>query len=86
MSWEYRVLREELDNGEFGYFIAEVYYDNEDGSVIGWTDSDYNPTARWDNVSDLQGTVKRMLGAFDKPVICIVNGQAAEESSTQHRP
>lgn len=79
MSWNYRVLAEETNTGETAYRIAEVYYDDA-GKPDAWTLPDYNPTAEWDDVGDLKGTVELILGAFDKPVLFVADGNKLKEA------
>ena len=52
-------------NGKPSYGIVEVYHD-EIHEVTGW--SDFTDPNGWDNIDDLEGTLKLMLKAFDRPV------------------
>lgn len=75
MGWNYRIMKHthktpahmrekapELPEYEDYYAIHEVYYD-----PIGWTKEPVDVAA--DNVDDLKDSLKKMLEAFDKPVL-----------------
>lgn len=72
MTWNYRVLKVDFQNplipdSADSYFkVVEVYY-NDDGSINGWVEEIGTPLA--EEYEDLQGGLKLMLLAFDKPVL-----------------
>lgn len=64
MSWNYRILAEVVGD-HTDYYIAEAYYDSE-GRPRNWTDRDFNPTAGWDDLEDLRGTIRQVQEAMEK--------------------
>lgn len=74
MSWNYRVVAEDLGEHGTAYSIREVYYD-KDGKPKGSTGQGHNPTSMWGDLEDLKGTVKLLQGAFGKPVLTVVDGR-----------
>lgn len=45
MTWNYRVMKRVLSNGEVEFGIHEVYYD-DDGKACSWTDKSLVPTCQ----------------------------------------
>ena len=63
MSWNYRVMRKEISNGQFEYGIYEVYYD-ENGEIKNYTENSLTPVC--ETKSDLEYEIKMMTKAFEK--------------------
>lgn len=60
MSWTYRIIRDK----DGGHRIAEVYTDDE---LNLWTEE---PCYPWgDDLPELRSDMRRMMTAFDKPVL-----------------
>lgn len=78
MRWNYRVLKEEIDNlGEKleKYRIIQVYYDNN-GLITGWADCSGSILNVTDDINgqaydNLKGNVQRVVLAFDKPFMIL---------------
>lgn len=78
MLWNYRVVKEEIDNlgGKFEkYRIIQVYYDNN-GLITGWVDCSDSILTVTDNIDgqayeNLKGNVQRVVLAFDKPYLIL---------------
>lgn len=66
MYWNHRVLKRIEDNTE-SYIIVEVYYNDEDGLIIGWTANAIEPWGT--NVDEVRQTLHWMLDATEKPVL-----------------
>ena len=62
MSWEYRVM---VHDGE--HAIYEVYYDDEDGRVKGYTAVPKFPTG--ETLEELRSNCQLYLAALDKSVL-----------------
>ncbi|QRY51706.1 hypothetical protein [Mycolicibacterium septicum] len=77
MSWNYRVVVEDLGEHGTAYSIREVYYD-DDGKPRAWSGQDFNPVSMWEELDDLKGTVKLLQGALDKPVLTVVGEKLVE--------
>ncbi|MEW9674233.1 hypothetical protein [Ammoniphilus sp. 3BR4] len=77
MSWNYRVLKEPIDNINT-FRIIEVHYDDS-GKIEAWNDNTANILV-WTSLDDLKGTVEYLSGAFQKPVLIKTNkGELIEE-------
>lgn len=67
MSWNYRVMKREISEGEFEYGIYEVYY-NENGKVISYIKDSLTPTC--DSADALKYKLQnRMMKAFDEDTL-----------------
>jgi len=85
MSWNYRVSTKMFsykdtfpENEKFCemedqrlFSIIEVYYDKK-GKPESYAD-DINPTANWEDLNDLTGTLDLIKLAHDKPIIDLDN-------------
>ncbi len=70
MSWNYRVCKRTFKNTqsfEEQYEIHEVYYDDENGKMNGWTNDAISPSG--ESLKELKEELLRMLEALDKEVI-----------------
>ena len=69
MSWNYRVLKDDLDRSSERLSIHEVYYDEKDGKEVP-TFYTQNPVApKGDNFEELRTDVSQYIEALDKPVL-----------------
>lgn len=64
MSWNYRVVRFNFDNGDTQYELKEVFY-NRDGSLMGYTDA----TVSGESYDELIQVLDRMKKGATKVVI-----------------
>lgn len=80
MSWNFRILAEDA-YGTTVFRVAEVYYDAE-GKPRSWSQSDFNPLAEWDELSEIRGTIELIQGAREKPVLQVVGGKLVEMEMT----
>lgn len=69
MSWTYRVMRVQYDNGEYSFAIHEFYH--EDGK-IGWSERAINPYGQ--TLDELKKDYEMMAKAFEKPVLDFETG------------
>lgn len=78
MSTNYRVFhtqyavqyaREKTPHMEQWYTIRDVYYDDEDGSIIGCSAGDVLIGGQGDTLEGLRGDLQKMLRAFSHPVL-----------------
>lgn len=81
MSWNYRVIKEEVKYGKskntYDIFrIIEVYYD-KNGEIHGYSDSS-DGILIWNEYEDLKGTVEYVGQAFSRPVLTLKNGELIE--------
>lgn len=66
MYWNHRVLKR-VTSGVEEFIIVEVYYDDDDHHVLGWTENAMYP---WGiNVDEVRQTLHWMLDAVDKDVL-----------------
>lgn len=69
MYWNHRVMKNVPDPKHPDYeeySIREVFYNDEDGSIIGWTEGE----EVWgESVESMRQTLEWMMGALDKPVL-----------------
>lgn len=79
MYWNHRVLRR-TEHGVNELLIVEVYYDDEDNSVLGWTENAVAPWGdeEYDGIEGIRQTLTWMLEALDKPILD--EAQLLEES------
>src|SRR5690242_19575656 len=70
MYWNHRVMRRQ-ELGESNLYIVEVYYNNEDSSIIGWTEKEFVWSSEEydDGVEGLRQTLTWMLECLDKPIL-----------------
>lgn len=68
MSWNYRIGYQTIDEHNTVYGVVEAYYEN--GEVVGFTDF-IEPFG--EDEEGLKWSLERMLEAFAKPTIDIVN-------------
>jgi tetrahydromethanopterin S-methyltransferase subunit H len=66
MSWNHRVLKEKLNNGDDWYSVREVFYNN-DGSIFAYTEKPVDIAG--DSLEDLREYVQWILDCFDKDVL-----------------
>lgn len=66
MSWSYRLCRYTLD-GETLFGLREVYYES-DGRARGFTSASVDD---WASADEIKRTLRRMLGALQRPVLTI---------------
>lgn len=66
MSWNYRILAQEQENGEIYFQIHEVYY-NENGIPDGYTAN--GVTVGTDSVKGINWILNRMKEATKKPIL-----------------
>lgn len=66
MSWNYRVMRETYPNGEHGFSIHEVYYDDA-GGVKAWSKGAVEPHG--ETFGELTRDFANYQQAFGKPVL-----------------
>lgn len=66
MYWNHRVLKR-VENDEETYIIVEVYYDDEDHHVLGWTADSIDPWGL--NLDEVRQTLHWMLDATEKDVL-----------------
>ena len=72
--WNYRVLRDQYDDGTWKHIIISVHY-KKDGTIWGWSET--NPL-EWEDLHDLKGTVNDLLPlAFNRPIL-IRNGKNSD--------
>ena len=66
MSWNYRIVK----NGKKGYYIKEVYYNEDNGKIEAFSEitEPYGET-----IDDLKKDLEKMVKAFEKPVIELEN-------------
>lgn len=70
MYWNHRVIKRQVGIGtsyeQTEYVLSEVYYNDEDHSVLGWTEKEYP----WGlNVDEIRQTLHWMLDATERPVL-----------------
>ena len=65
MSWNYRVLQREDEDGYVSFAIHEIYY--QDGVIVSWTKDAMLLTA--DNYDTLKYMKDIYMLAFDSPVL-----------------
>lgn len=63
--WNYRIMKRTI-NGETGYTLHEVYY-NDAGEIEGYTEDPIAPFGT--DIEDLRINIWQMRQAFDKPVL-----------------
>lgn len=68
MTWNYRVARKALENGEAEYSIVEAYYD-DNGVVDGYSDF---LEVTGESPNELREDLVLMLKAFERPILGIV--------------
>lgn len=77
--WNHRVLRKSPDDRRPDYhefFISEVYFNSDDGRIIGWTEQEIV----WgESVEEIRQSLEWMLEALDKPVVVVEELEAAFE-------
>jgi hypothetical protein len=66
MSWNYRIMKREINPGEFEFGSYEVYYDDT-GKVISWTEKSMTPTCT--SEQDLLFELEVMKEAFQKETL-----------------
>ena len=66
MTWNYRVIRRENENGDRTYQIHEVYYD-EAGRIELWTADAVEPSG--ESLAELREDCLYFLQAFRQPVL-----------------
>jgi len=69
MTWNYRVLRTDFDSGSY-YGIHEVYDDKS------YTLLPVKPQG--DTAEELLDDLAKMMGAFEQPVLEIIDGELKE--------
>lgn len=67
-TWNHRLIEHRYKD-EKVYLVHEVHYD-EQGKPEGFTSREQSPSSRWE--------AKRMLEAFDKPIVAWVNDESAK--------
>lgn len=65
MTWNYRIIKETINN-TIHYSIHEVYYD-ENGAPSFFSENPITPYGEY--LDDLKKDLQLMLKAFDKPVL-----------------
>jgi hypothetical protein len=65
-TWDYRVVRQTIEDGEELLGIQEVYYDDETGEPMAHT---MDLEVVGDSITDLKETLQRMLRCLDKEII-----------------
>lgn len=66
MSWNYRVMRHTISNGEEWYGIHEVYYE-EDGTIKFYSTDSIHPHGETEK--ELQKDLEMMQESFNKAVL-----------------
>lgn len=70
MYWNHRIIKRQVGVGtsyeETEYVVSEVFYNEDDHSIIGWTEKEY-PWGQ--NVDEIRQTLHWMLDATEKPVL-----------------
>lgn len=66
MTWNYRVIRHEDENGDCVYRIHEVYYDDA-GNIKSWTEDVVKPSG--ESPGELRENCLYFLRAFRQPVL-----------------
>lgn len=70
MHWNHRVIRREVAPGLFHLFMVEVYYDDDDHSILGWTEKEEVwGDEEHDGIEGVRQTLRWMLEATEKPVL-----------------
>lgn len=75
--WNYRILSEVV--GDYTeYYVAEVYY-RDDDSIRAWTDrEEFNALRGWDSESELRGTIELIQRAATLPVLRVFGDKLVE--------
>lgn len=64
--WNYRVMKRENAQGQIGFGIYEVFYD-DNGEIKSWTENSLTPVC--DSEEDLKEEMKIMMKAFEKETL-----------------
>ena len=66
MTWNHRVIKEILSNGEEWYVVKEVYY-NEDGSIYAYT---IEPVKiQGESIEAIKETCNRILRCLEREIL-----------------
>lgn len=70
MFWNHRILQRIEGEGtayeETFFYVVEVYYNNKDGRIIGWTEKE---DVYGESLDEVRQTLHWMLDALDKPIL-----------------
>lgn len=66
MSWNYRVIHQQIKGEEY-YAIHEVYYSRPGGRIEGWTSDAVTPSG--ESVEELERDLWHYRLALEKPVL-----------------
>lgn len=64
-NWNVRILKKHYSTGEIELFPAEVYYKEEDNSIMGWG----TLCVCGDNVEDLKFYAREIIKACDRQIL-----------------
>tara|TARA_Y100000034_G_scaffold75189_1_gene90334 strand:- start:261 stop:644 length:384 start_codon:yes stop_codon:yes gene_type:complete len=64
--WDYRVVRQTIEDGDEWYSIQEVYYDDETGKPTAQT---ADLQVEGDTITGIRTQLERMLKSLDEPVV-----------------
>lgn len=70
MYWNHRIMRRVENPGktyeETNLYVVEVYYNNDDGYILGWTEKE----SVWgESIEEIRNSLTWMMEALDKPIL-----------------
>jgi len=69
MSWNYRVLKDDLDRSSERLSIHEVYYEKKDEEEVPTFYTQNAVAPKGENLEELRADVSQYIEALDKPVL-----------------
>ncbi len=69
MSWDYRVLKDDLDRSSERLSIHEVFYDEEGEKKVPTFYTQTPVAPKGDNFEELKADVSQYIEALDKPIL-----------------
>lgn len=67
MTWDHRVYRQTLADGEIWFTIREAFYEGDSENPHSWTEDAIAPGGN--TLRELRTELERMLRACDRPVL-----------------
>ena len=66
MTWNHRVVKEVLDNGDEWFTVREVFY-NDDGSIFAYTEEPADVCG--ESIDEIREYLQWCLNCLDKPIL-----------------
>ena len=75
-TWDYRVVRKTTEDGDEGFGVQEVYYDDVGKPCAHTTDLEITG----DTIAGIRTTLQRMLWCLDKDVVDEIKSDVTEDN------